>query len=122
MIRGRTVCGRTALEVRVGDLEGAIRSVKLTIDGESYEMKVADGAPQTVVRDRENGVYFLVLEADGREFRLWMIPGSEKILEQGDGVYRSRFGAVLEATDPRKVKSGDMTPRITLGCTVEWVI
>jgi hypothetical protein len=122
VVRGKTESGRTEVEVRVGDMDGLIRSVKLTIDGESYSSTAGDDAPQSVIRDPKNGVYVLVLEADGRKFRLWMIPRSEKIIEQGAGVYRSRFAAVIEATDPRKAKSAELTPRITLGCTLDWEI
>lgn len=37
-------------------------------------------------------------------------------------VTHSRFAAVLEATDPRKANQGKLTPRITLGCTLDWEI
>lgn len=122
LIQGKTESGRTHFELLVGDIEGSIRSVKLTIDGESYTIEEADSSPQTVIRDPRNGVYFLTLEKGDRVFRLWMIPHSEKTLEQGQGVYRSRFAAVLEATDPRKGKEGALTPRITIGCTLDWEI
>jgi len=75
-----------------------------------------------VVRDPKHHVYFVTLDAGARQFRVWMIPHSEKILQQGSGVYRSRFAAVLEATDPRKANDGKLTPRITLGCTLNWEI
>ena len=121
VIRGKTESGRTEIEVRVGDIDGSIRSVSLSIDGKSFTISGADSAFQSVVRDRENGVYVLVLRAEGREFRLWMIPKSEKITEQGSGVYRSSFAAVIEATDPRQ-SDGSLTPRITIGCKLDWEI
>jgi hypothetical protein len=120
VIRGKTESGRTELEIRVGDIDGLIRSVKLTVDGESYLVDDAEAFPQSVIRDNENGIYVLVLDAGERKFRFWMVPGSEKINEQGPGVFRSRFAAVLEATDPRKENHTKMTPRITIGCTLEW--
>ncbi len=107
--------------IHVGDIDGLIRFVKLSVDGKSYTISDADSAPQSVIRDCENGIYVLVLRAEGREFRLWMIPKSEKIAEQGNGVYRSRFAAVIEATDPRK-SDGTFTPRITIGCKLDWEI
>ena len=121
VIRGKTESGRTEIEVRVGDIDGSIRSVSLSVDGKSFTISGADSAFQSVVRDRENGVYVLVLRAEGREFRLWMIPKSEKITEQGSGVYRSSFAAVIEATDPRR-SDGSLTPRITIGCKLDWEI
>lgn len=121
IIRGKTESGRTEVEIHVGDIDGLIRYVKLSVDGKSYTISGADSAPQSVIRDRENGIYVLVLRAEGREFRLWMIPKSEKISEQGNGVYRSRFAAVIEATDPRK-GDGSFTPRITIGCQLDWEI
>lgn len=122
VIRGRTESGRTELEVRVGDIDGILSSVKLRIDGESYVIKAAEDLQQVVVRDQKNHVYFLVVNARGRQFRLWMVPNSERIIEEGSGFYRSRFAAVLEGTDPRKEKNGQLTPRITIGCTLDWKI
>lgn len=122
VICGKTESGRTALEVRVGDMEGPIRSVKLTIDGETYSITDAEHSLQTVIRDPKNQVYFLILNDRGLEFRLWMIPNTEKIAKQGAGSHHSRFAAVLEASDPRKEKKGKLTPRITLGCTLDWEI
>lgn len=122
VIRGKTESGRTAVEVRVGDIDGLIRSIKLTIDGESYFINDAEGSSQSVIRDAENGVYFITLRADGRTFHLWMIPGSEKNIKKGNGFYHSTFAAFIEATDTRKDKSGDFTPRITIGCTLDYEI
>ncbi|WP_395752236.1 hypothetical protein [Prosthecobacter sp.] len=122
VIRGKTESGRTAFELRVGDIEGSVSFVKLTIDGESYTIPNVESSSQTVVRDPKNQVYFLVLEAGGRKFRLWMIPNTEKIITKGPGSYHSRFAAVLEATDPRKKNEGKLTERITLGCTLDYEI
>jgi hypothetical protein len=119
IIRGKTESGRTEVEVRVGDIDGLIQYVKLTVDGKSYTISDADLLPQSVIRDSENGIYVLILNAEGREFRLWMIPKSEKIAEQGNGIYRSSFAAVIEATDPRK-SDGSLTPRITIGCKLDY--
>lgn len=121
MIRGKTQSGRTEVRVEIGDIEGSIRSVNLTIDGKSYTLSGEGEGKQSVIRDRGNGLYVLILHAEGKVFRLWMIPGSEKVTNQSPGVYRSRFGAVIEATDPRK-EYGSMTPRITIGCTLDWEI
>jgi hypothetical protein len=122
VIQGKTASGRTELTVLVGDIDGFIRSVKLTIDGKSYHTVDAESFDQVVIRDPANGVYVLSLNAEGRRFRLWMVPGTEKIIQQGSGVYRSRFGAILEATDPRQEQGGELTPRITIGCTLDWSI
>ncbi|WP_395736346.1 hypothetical protein [Prosthecobacter sp.] len=122
VIRGKTESGRTAFELRVGDIEGPISFVKLTIDGETYTIPNVESSSQTVVRDPENQVYFLVLNAGGKEFKLWMIPNTEKVTKKGPGSYHSRFAAVLEATDPRKQNEGKMTERITLGCTLDYEI
>jgi hypothetical protein len=122
IIRGKTESGRTAFELRVGDIEGAISLVKLTIDGESYTITPTELSRQTVVHDPKNGVYVLVLNAGGKEFKLWMIPNTEKIITKGPGSYHSRFAAVLEATDPRKKNEGKWTERITIGCTLDYEI
>ena len=121
IIRGKTESGRTALEVRIGDIDGLIRSISLTVDGETLLIEDAESLPQTVVRDQENGVYFVVLNSESRVFRLWMIPKTEKVIESGNGVFRSRFAAVVEATDPRGIE-GSLTPRITIGCNLDWEI
>ncbi|MDP0491966.1 MAG: hypothetical protein Q7Q71_13030 [Verrucomicrobiota bacterium JB023] len=121
VIRGKTESGRTEIEILVGDIDGLVRSVALTIDGESYRISEDEMTFQSVVRDQANGVYFLVLNAGAKEFRLWMIPDSEKVLEKDENSYRSRFGAVLEATDPRET-DGSLTPRITIGCSLDYEI
>lgn len=121
VIRGKTESGRTEVEIHVSDIDGQIRFVRLSVDGKSYTISETDSSNQSVIRDRENGIYVLALRAEGREFMLWMIPKSEKITQQGDGVYRSRFTAVIEASDPRKT-DGSLTPRITLGCRLNWEI
>jgi len=121
VIRGKTESGRTELEVRVGDIDGLIRYVSLTIDGKNYKITEAESAFQSVIRDRKNGVYVLVVQSNEKTFRLYMIPNSEKGIEQGGGYYRSRFAAVIEATDPRE-EDGTWTPKITIGCTLDWSI
>lgn len=121
IIKGRTESGRTEIEVRVGDLEGLVSFVKVTIDGESYTFH-QDDIGATVIRDTKNGIYVIALNAKGKQFRLWMIPKTENVLQSGNGVYRSRFAAVLEATDPRKAKAGNLTERITIGCTLNYSI
>jgi hypothetical protein len=121
IIRGRTESGRTEVEIHVGDIDGPISYVKLSVDGKSYTISNADSSPQSVIRDEQHGIYVLVLHAEDREFRLWMIPKSEKITGQGSGFFRSRFAAVIEATDPRKT-DGSFTPRITIGCKLEYAI
>lgn len=121
IIRGKTESGRTEVEVRVGDIDGLISYVKLSIDGKSYTISDAVVADQTVIRDRENGVYVLAIKAKDKDFSLWMIPKSEKITENGSGIYRSKFAAVIEATDPRNT-DGSFTPRITIGCKLDWSI
>jgi hypothetical protein len=68
IIRGKTESGRTEVVVHVGDIDGLIRYVKLSVDGKSYTISDADLLPQSVIRDRENGIYVLVLRAEGREF------------------------------------------------------
>lgn len=122
VIHGNTESSRTQVEVRVDDSGSRISYVKLTIDGESYFIDEIDSLPQAFIRDEKNSVCFIVVEARGRQFRLWMVPKSEKIIEREPGTYRSRFAAVIEATDPRKAKKGKLTPWITIGCTLEWVL
>ena len=122
VIRGKTESGRTQIEVRVDDGGSRISYVKLTNDGESWSIDDVDSLPQAFVRDDKNGVLFVVVEARGQQFRLWMVPNSEKVVEQEHGTYRSRFAAVIVATDPRKAKGGQLTPWITIGCTLEWII
>ncbi len=51
-----------------------------------------------------------------------MVPGSEKIISQSDGSLHTRFAAVIEASDPRKDDKWSMTPRITIGCELEYSI
>ena len=121
IIKGETSSGRTSFEVHVGDLDGLIRFVSLTIDGKSYEITEADSSFQSVIRDSKNGVYVLVIQTKEQNFRLYMIPGSEKNIEKGDGFYRSTFAAVIEATDPRK-DNGSWTPKITIGCHLDYSI
>ena len=121
VIKGQTESGRTSFEVHVGDIDGLIRYVNLTIDGKSYKIEDAESAFQSVIRDRKNGIYVLVVQTEFRTFRLYMIPNSEKGVEQGNGYYRSRFAAVIEATDPRE-EDGSWTPKITIGCTLDWSI
>lgn len=121
IIRGKTESGRTEVVIRVGDIDGFIDSVKLTIDGKSYTISGNDTAFQSVIRDRDNGIYVILIRVEDREFKLWMVPQSEKITQQGNGVYRSQFAAVIEASDPRK-NDGSFTPRITLGCKLDWEI
>jgi hypothetical protein len=121
IIKGKTESGRTSLEVHVGDIDGDIGFVSLTIDGKSYKIRGDESTFQSVIRDRKHGIYVLVIQTEERTFRLYMIPNSEKIIDQGDGYYRSRFAAVIEATDPRE-DDGKWTPKITIGCTLDWSI
>ena len=121
VIKGKTESGRTSFEVHVDGIDGVIRSVSLTIDGKNYKITEAESAFQSVIRDHKNEVYVLVVQTNEKNFRLYMIPNSEKGIEQGDGYYRSRFAAVIEATDPRE-EDGKWTPKITIGCTLNWSI
>lgn len=123
-IMGKTSSGRTELEISVEDISGIFRRVELHIDGSTLSI-INEGKSEireTVIRDEVNGIYVLVLENDSAVFRLWMIPGTEKIHEKGDGIYRSQFAAVIEATDPRKKDKFTFTPRITIGCSLTWSI
>ena len=122
-ISGKTSSGRTAIEISVEDMSGTINSVKLTVDGKSLEMKSSDNATQqTIISDVKNGVYVLVLKSDSQVFKLWMIPGTNKITKQTDGSYHSTFAAIIEATDPRENNGWKLTPRITIGCTLKYDI
>ncbi|MGE9267305.1 MAG: hypothetical protein ACQKBY_04345 [Verrucomicrobiales bacterium] len=122
LLRGETSSGRTKLELRVGDLDGLIREVKLTVDGEEITWKNADHSPQTVIRDVENGVYVLSVTQGEKSFRLWMVPGSEKVVKKGPNEFESRFAAIIEASDPRAKTPLKWTPRITIGCHLKWKI
>lgn len=124
IITGKTSSGRTELEVAVQDITNQFRWAKLTIDGESMEFRFdeADDMRSTVIRDVENGFYFLMMECEEKVFRLWMVPGSETVLVNTSGSYRSRFAAVIEATDPRKNGKWALTPRITIGCVMVYSV
>ena len=119
LIKGITASKRTSVEVSVGDISGLIRHVKLEIDGKSYTIK---SGKDTVIRDEKNGVYVLIIENENHLFRMWMIPGSEKVISKTSGSYRSTFAAVIEATDPRGSDKWKFTPRITIGCSLDYSI
>ena len=120
-IKGETSSGRTAVEINVQDIEGRFISAKLTIDGNTYVLKNDENTThETVIYDKANGVYILILESNTKVFKLWMIPGSEKVISKGDGHYQSSFAAVIEATDPREGDKYSFTPRITIGCTLKY--
>lgn len=120
VLRGKSSSGRTEFELKVGDLDGLIRWVRVAIDGKEYVIDDADRWRQTVVRDQKNEIYVMVLETDSRTVRFWMVPGSERVIEQRRGAYRSEFKAILEASDPRD--DGRDTPRIVLECRLDWEI
>lgn len=121
IIEGKTSSGRTSVKISVQDIVGTFEHVELTIDGKSYKI-TNNGAKETVIQDKENKVYFLTLESEDRIFRMWMVPGSEKVVSQSDGSYKSTFAAVIEASDPRKEGKWDFAPRITIGCTLDYSI
>ena len=121
IIKGKTESGRTELEIHVGDIEGFVRKVSLTIDGKTYNISGGESKFQSVIRDRKNGVYVIIIKSEDKEFTLYMIPNSEKVINQGSGHYESRFAAVIHATDPRE-SDGKLTPKITIGCTLDWSI
>ncbi len=120
-IIGKTESGRTQFELFVGDIDGLVRSVIWTIDGETSTIAESEIVSQTVLRDVDNGVYVVVVHAKKKAFKLWMIPGSEKVSKETGAAYHSRFGAVLEATDPRE-SNHSLSPRITIGCHLTWEI
>jgi len=123
IIKGKTSSERTNLEISVGDISGLIRYVRFTIDGETIE--IADGSKdvyQTVIHDPQNGIYVLVIEDSTAKFVLWMIPGTEKVSEEGPGYYKSRFAAVIQGTDPRRDSKYEFTSQIVIGCTLDWRI
>ena len=123
VVRGKTESGRTKLELRVGDIDGLVRSLKLTIDGETYSLSGDELlGTSTVIWDKANGVYVVVVNSPRISFRFWMIPKSERVSVSTSDAYRSRFAAIIQATDPRKKKSGADTPRITIGCTLDYSI
>ena len=122
IIRGETSSKRTAIEVHVGDITGLISYVKWTVDGKTYEIKEGEGLPQTVIKDTENGVYLLTISSKDKDFKLWMIPGTEKILEKTGSGMRTQFAAVIEASDPREKGKWTLTPRITIGCKLDYSI
>lgn len=118
-IVGTTSSGRTSVEVDVGDIDGILGRAKLTIDGKSYE--ITQGR-QTVIRDEANSIYVLMIESETQIFRMWMIPNTEKVIPCTDGATKIRFGAIIEATDPRQDEKWKLTPRITIGCTLNYEI
>lgn len=124
VITGKTSSGRTELEARVQDITGQFRSVTLTVDGKTMEFRFdeSDDVRTTVIRDEENDVFLLLMEGEDKVFRLWMVPGSEKVLEKSSGSYQSTFAAVIEATDPRESGKWTLTPRITIGCRLDYSI
>lgn len=119
LIQGMTSSKRTSVAVSVGDVTGLVRSVSLTIDGKSYTFNPDNS---TVIKDEEHGIYVLIAEAKGYHFKMWMVPGTEKVVSKSDNGFKSRFAAIIEATDPRKGDKWTMTPRITIGCTLDYSI
>ncbi|MGJ8677327.1 MAG: hypothetical protein ACSHX0_07400 [Akkermansiaceae bacterium] len=119
VIKGQTSSGRTSVEILVQDMVGPINRVKLEIDGESY---IITDAKETVIEDRKNGVYILLIESETAVFRMWMIPGTEKNIKTSDSSYECTFAAIIEATDPRKKHKWTLTPRITIGCKLIYSI
>jgi len=118
-ITGITSSKRTKVEISVGDVTGLIRKVNLTVDGKSYILTPKNS---TVFKDDENGVYVLIAESNDYHFKMWMIPGSEKIVSKTSSSLKTTFAAVIEATDPRKGDKWKMTPRITIGCKLDYSI
>ena len=121
-IEGKSASGRTGLRLLVENIEGDVGLVQLTIDGKTTTIKRADIKHQTVIRDREHGVYVISVASDERTFRLWMIPRSEKVLKSGHGLRQSRFSAVLEAEEGLKSGGYVRTPRITVECSLQWTL
>ena len=119
VISGITSSKRTKIDVRVGDISGIIRRVTLTIDGKSYTF---NPSKDEVIHDKKSGVYVLIAEDSERIFRMWMIPGSEKVIHSSSGAYKSKFAAKIEATDPRKNDKYTLTPVITIGCLLDYSI
>ncbi len=119
IIRGETSSKRTQVELHVGDVTGLIREVALTIDGQSYTF-----VPErsTVIKDEESQVYVLIADHEAYEFKMWMIPGSEKVKSKTAHGLKSSFAAIIEATDPRGSSKWKMTPRITIGCTLDYAL
>lgn len=115
-ITGVTASKRTSFELSVGDIDGLIR---LTVDDKTYRF-VPDNS--IVIRDEDNGVYVLIAENEKYHVKVWMVPGSEKVLTKGNGVLKTSFAAVIEATDPRKNDKWSQTPRITIGCMLDYSI
>ena len=124
IIKGETASKRTNFELHVGDLDGLVRYLKFTVDGKGYQFSEDQISDSTVIRDQKIGVYVIVMQAENRKFKIWMIPGSEKVKVNGPGKYRSTFAAKIEASDPRKPaeQSWRMTPVITIGCRIDYSI
>ncbi len=118
-ITGITSSKRTEVALLVGDVTGLIREVSLKIDGQSYTFTPAHS---TVIRDEVNQVYVLIAEHENYHFKMWMIPGSEKVLSKTSGSLKTTFSAIIEATDPRQNKKWSITPRITIGCRLKYSI
>ena len=118
-ISGVTSSSRTEVELLVGDVTGLISKITLKIDGKSYTFTPEDS---TVIKDNDSDTYILIAENDHYVFRMWMVPGSEKIISKSHGSLSTRFAAVIEATDPRKGDKWSITPRITIGCKLNYSI
>lgn len=116
-IKCQTSSKRTQVEMHVLDITGGISKVSLSIDNKSYTFHPKQ---DDVIAD--NNVYILIAKDDKRVFKMWMIPNTEKILHESYGIYKSQFAAKIIATDPRKKNKYEFTPRITIGCTLDYSI
>ena len=118
-ITGITSSNRTEVKVIVGDISGIIREVSLKIDGKSYTF-IPDKC--TVIKDDKNKIYILIANNKKYNFKMWMVPGSEKIISKTSGSLHTTFTAIIEASDPRKNDKWSITPRITIGCNLNYSI
>ncbi|MEM7699715.1 MAG: hypothetical protein AAF236_15075 [Verrucomicrobiota bacterium] len=120
IITGQSGSGRTEIRLSVQDISGSVNSISLSIDGESYEMKSFES--ETVVVDRDRGVFVLVAREGSKEVQFWMIPDSLRLVGESDNSESWEFRAIVRATDPRAEKQGLFAPDIELICKLDYEI
>ena len=126
IIKGRSGTGRTLLELHTSDISHGVKYVKFTIDGKSYEFDLRKDKDTYgyVVHDHKSKVFTVVIDNKKIDFKFWMIPSKQKIIEQKGTSEKWEFYAYVEATDPRgfddQTRNQPMSPKIYLHCTLDY--
>ena len=126
IIKGKSGSGRTEIELHTIDIGNAVKYVKFTIDGKSYEFdltkeKVKDTYGY-VIYDSKHQVFTVFVDNKQINFKFWMIPGTRVVDKESDNKWK--FSAYVEATDPRgfddKTRNFPMAPVVQLNCTLDY--